>query len=78
VPNQPHAGPAPAAPDGLEPSPAECARTLRSLGRIGSLSTHSRKFRGFPFGSLTPYAADQQGRTVFFISSMAMQTGVRT
>jgi len=74
VPNQQHAGPGPAAPDGPEPSLAERARTLLSLGRIGSLSTHSRKFPGFPFGSLMPYAADQFGRPVFFISSMAMHT----
>jgi heme iron utilization protein len=74
VPNQQHAGPAPAAPDSPEPSLAERARTLISLGRIGSLSTHSRKFPGFPFGSLMPYVADQQGRPVFFLSSMAMHT----
>ena len=74
VPNQQHAGPGPATPDSPEPSLAERARTLASLGRIGSLSTHSRKFPGFPFGSLMPYAADQHGRPVFFISSMAMHT----
>jgi len=69
-----HAGPGPAAPEVPEPSLAERARTLASLGRIGSLSTHSRKFPGFPFGSMMPYAADQLGRAVFFISSMAMHT----
>ncbi len=45
-----------------------------ALGRIGSLSTHSRKFEGFPFGSMMPYAADALGRPIFFISSMAMHT----
>lgn len=50
------------------------ARTLASLGRIGSLSTHSRKFSRFPFGSMMPYAADDVGRPIFFISSMAMHT----
>jgi len=69
-----HAGFGPAAPDVPEPSLAECARTLASLGRIGSLSTHSRKFPGFPFGSMMPYAADGLGCPVFFISSMAMHT----
>ena len=44
------------------------------LGLIGSLSTHSQKFPGFPFGSLMPYAADDFGRPIFFISSMAMHT----
>jgi putative heme iron utilization protein len=29
---------------------------------------------GFPFGSMMPYAADDSGRLVFFISSMAMHT----
>jgi hypothetical protein len=69
-----HAGFGPAAPDVPEPSLAERARTLVSLGRIGSLSTHSRKFPGFPFGSMMPYAADDLGRPVFFISTMAMHT----
>src|SRR5258706_16272747 len=69
-----HAGFRPASPDVPEPSLAERARTLASLGRIGSLSTHSRKYLGFPFGSMMPYAADDRGRAVFFISSMAMHT----
>jgi hypothetical protein len=57
-----------------EPSLAERARTLAAIGRIGSLSTHSRKFSGFPFGSMMPFAVDDQGRPVFFISTMAMHT----
>jgi putative heme iron utilization protein len=44
------------------------------LGLIGSLSTHSQKFPGFPFGSMMPYAADNFGRPIFFVSSMAMHT----
>src|ERR1700688_4587198 len=73
VPARQHAGSGPA-PDVPEPSLAERARTLASLGRIGSLSTHSRKLPGFPFGSMMPYASDDRGRPVFFISSMAMHT----
>jgi putative heme iron utilization protein len=69
-----HAGPGPAPSDVPEPSLAERARTLASIGRIGSLSTHSRKFPGFPFGSMMPFAVDALGRPVFFISSMAMHT----
>jgi heme iron utilization protein len=69
-----HAGPGPAASDVPEPSLSERARTLASLARIGSLSTHSRKFPGFPFGSMMPYAVDDLGRPIFFISSMAMHT----
>ena len=43
-------------------------------GRIGTLSTLSRKQPGFPFGSLMPYALDAQGRPIFLISTMAMHT----
>ncbi|MGB8768322.1 MAG: DUF2470 domain-containing protein [Candidatus Korobacteraceae bacterium] len=57
-----------------EPSFAERARTLMYSGRIGSLSTLSRKQPGFPFGSLMPYALDGQGRPLFLISTMAMHT----
>ena len=74
MPTRQHAGSGPALPDVPEPSLAERARTLASLGRIGSLSTHSRKFPGFPFGSMMPYAADELGRPIFFISTMAMHT----
>ena len=57
-----------------EPSFAEKARTLMHSGRIGSLSTWSRKQPGFPFGSLMPYALEAQGRPIFLISTMAMHT----
>jgi heme iron utilization protein len=57
-----------------EPSFAERARTLLHLGRVGSLSTLSRKRPGFPFGSLMPFALDGQGRPIFLISTMAMHT----
>jgi putative heme iron utilization protein len=74
VPTQQHAGPGPAASTVPEPSLAERARTLASIGLTGSLSTHSQKVPGFPFGSLMPYAVDNLGRPIFFISSMAMHT----
>ena len=57
-----------------EPSYAERARTLVHLGRVGTLSTLSRKQPGFPFGSVMPYGLDRTGRPVFLISSMAMHT----
>ena len=57
-----------------EPSYAERARTLMYLGRIGSLSTLSRKQPGFPFGSVMPYGLDDRGRPIFLISTMAMHT----
>lgn len=57
-----------------EPAFAERARTLMYLGRIGSLSTLSRKQPGFPFGSVMPYGLDERGRPIFLISTMAMHT----
>jgi hypothetical protein len=74
VPTRQHAGSGPATPNVPEPSLAERARTLASLGLIGSLSTQSEKLPGYPFGSMMPYAADNLGRPVFFVSSMAMHT----
>ncbi len=71
-----HAGPSAASeqPPVPEPSFAERARTLVYLGRIGSLSTLSRKQPGFPFGSVMPYGLDEQGRLIFLISTIAMHT----
>jgi putative heme iron utilization protein len=71
-----HAGPSSSSdqPPIPEPSFSERARTLVYLGRIGSLSTLSRKQPGFPFGSVMPYALDAGGRPTFLISSMAMHT----
>src|SRR5258706_5728133 len=57
-----------------EPSFSERARTLMYLGRLGSLSTLSRKQPGFPFGSVMPYALDERGRPIFLIRTMAMHT----
>jgi len=57
-----------------EPTYAERARTLMHVGRIGSLSTLSRKQQGFPFGSVMPYGLDVHGRPIFLISTMAMHT----
>jgi|SRR5712691_5490468 len=71
-----HASPSAASdqPTVAEPSFAERARTLLYVGRIGSLSTHSRKQAGFPFGSVMPYGLDDRGRPIFLISTMAMHT----
>ena len=71
-----HAGPSTPSDQSIipEPSFAERARTLVYLGRIGSLSTHSRKQPGFPFGSVMPYGLDDHGRPIFLISTMAMHT----
>ena len=69
-----HAYTGPALPQLPEPSYAERVRTLVSLHSVAALSTLSRRHEGFPFGSLMPYALDQQGRPVFLISNMAMHT----
>jgi putative heme iron utilization protein len=71
-----HAGPGPASdqPPVPEPTFAERARTLVYLGRIGSLSTLSRKQPGFPFGSVMPFGLDDHGRPILLISTMAMHT----
>src|SRR5437870_6739496 len=57
-----------------EPTFAERARTLVYLGRVGSLSTLSRRQPGFPFVSVMPYGLDDHGRPIFLISTMAMHT----
>jgi putative heme iron utilization protein len=76
LPTRKHAGPGPATdqPPVPEPTFAERTRTLMYLGRIGSLSTLSRKQPGFPFGSVMPYGLDDHGRPIFLISTMAMHT----
>ena len=61
-------------PSVAEPTFAERARTLVYLGRVGSLSTVSRKHPGFPFGSVMPSGLDDRANPVFLISTMAMHT----
>jgi putative heme iron utilization protein len=71
-----HAGPGGASnqPEVVEPTFAERARTSVYLGRVGSLSTLSRKQPGYPFGSVMPYGLDDHANPVFLISTMAMHT----
>ncbi len=69
-----HAGSGPAQPTIPEPTFAERACTLVYLGRVGSLSTLSRKQPGFPFGSVMPYGLVAHGNPIFLISTMAMHT----
>ncbi len=74
--NPQHARPTEAGfqPTGPEPSYAERARTLVYLGRVGTLSTISKRHPGWPFGSVMPYGLDEQGCPTFLISTMAMHT----
>jgi putative heme iron utilization protein len=67
-------GAASSQPEVAEPTFAERARTLVYLGRVGSLSTLSRKQEGFPFGSVMPYGLDDHANPIFLISTMAMHT----
>jgi hypothetical protein len=62
-----HAASGPASDEAAvsKPSYSERARTRMYLGRIGSLSTLSRKQPGFPFGSVMPYGLDEQGASHF-------------
>jgi heme iron utilization protein len=69
-----HAGSPSGGPVLPEPSFSERARTLLYLERVGSLSTHSLKQPGFPFGSVMPYGLDDRGCPIFLISTMAMHT----
>src|ERR1700683_5793573 len=57
-----------------EPTFADRARPLMHLGRVGSLSTLSRKQQGYPFGSVMPFGFDEHANPVFLISTMAMHT----
>ena len=72
--NRQHASTGPSIPAPPEPTHAERVRTLLALTSIATLSTQSRKHRGFPFGSLMPFASDDAGRPIFLISNMAMHT----
>lgn len=57
-----------------EPTYAERARTLLHVGRVGSLSTRSRKHPGWPFGSVMPYGLEGHGWPIFLISNVAIHT----
>lgn len=51
----------------------EARQFLRST-RHGVLSTHSNKFAGYPFGSVTPFMLDHNCQPVILISSIAEHT----
>jgi hypothetical protein len=66
-----HAASGAARPAVAEPTFAEHARTLVYLGRVGTLSTLSRKLPGFPFGSVMPYGLDDHANPIFSFSAIA-------
>ena len=49
-------------------------RELLLTAKCGILSTHSIDVPGYPFGSVTPYCLDYDGRPVILISSIAQHT----
>lgn len=51
----------------------EARQFLRST-RHGVLSTHSNKFAGYPFGSVTPFVLDHSCQPIILISSIAEHT----
>jgi putative heme iron utilization protein len=50
------------------------ARRLLRKNRFGMLATLSKKFGGYPFGSITPYILDHEARPVILISTLAEHT----
>lgn len=53
---------------------AEEARRMLRAHRYGALSTLSKKFDGFPFGSIAPYLVDHDGSLLILISTLAEHT----
>ncbi|HEY4696612.1 MAG TPA: DUF2470 domain-containing protein [Gallionella sp.] len=53
---------------------AQEARLMLRAHRYGVLSTLSKKFDGYPFGSITPYLADHDGSLLILISTLAEHT----
>lgn len=50
------------------------ARQMLRAHRYGVLGTLSKKFAGYPFGSITPYLVDHDGSLLILISSLAEHT----
>jgi putative heme iron utilization protein len=55
-------------------SNAQEARRMLRAHRYGALSTLSKKFGGYPFGSITPYLVDHDGSLLILISTLAEHT----
>ena len=50
------------------------ARLMLRAHRYGVLGTLSKKFDGYPFGSITPYLVDHDGSLLILISTLAEHT----
>jgi len=57
-----------------EPSFGERSRTLVAANDTATLATISTEVAGFPFASLAPFAADEQGRPILLLSRLAQHT----
>jgi putative heme iron utilization protein len=55
-------------------SNAREARLMLRAHRYGALSTLSKKFDGYPFGSITPYLVDHDGSLLILVSTLAEHT----
>jgi putative heme iron utilization protein len=53
------------------PSPANYVRSFVSFHKQATLSTHSKKHEGFPFGSVIPYDVDDDGRMIISVSLLS-------
>lgn len=53
---------------------ARDARRMLRAHRYGALGTLSKKFDGYPFGSITPYLVDHDGSLLILISALAEHT----
>src|ERR1044071_7535419 len=52
----------------------EAVAALIGAERNGVLSTLSKKYAGWPFGSITPYALTEAGEPIIYISEIAEHT----
>ncbi|MEE2729175.1 MAG: DUF2470 domain-containing protein [Pseudomonadota bacterium] len=50
------------------------ARSVLQTVFSGVLSTHSKKYTGYPFGSVVPFCLDQSGQPLILISRLAQHT----
>lgn len=55
-------------------NPGREARQLLRAHRYGVLSTLSKKFDGYPFGSITPFLVEHDGSLLILISTLAEHT----
>ena len=53
---------------------ARAARQMLRAHRYGVLCTLSKKFNGYPFGSITSYLVDHDGSLLILISTLAEHT----